>query len=144
MGSVVVGVVGTLLGVLIGGALQQLQARLTRRWQQEDAFSAAKQVAYSEYLRSISAGYGQAKSGQRNRSEDSRLYAATAQIEILAGQRVAIEARELAERIIEAHSMIAAGAGDERAGVPEIDRDRHAVIELFKTDLGLGAAGPRG
>jgi hypothetical protein len=137
MGSVVVGVAGTLLGVLIGGALQQMQASRNRRWQQEDALSAAKQNAYSEYLRSISASYGQAKSGQRNRSEDGRLHAATAEIEILAGKEVSRDARKLVEWVIEAHSMIADGASDEEAGVAEVNRDRYAVIELFKADLGL-------
>ncbi|MGP9022913.1 hypothetical protein ACT1U9_31480 [Streptomyces sp. BR1] len=137
MGSVVVGVVGTLLGVLVGGALQWLQASRNRRWQREDSLSVTKRDAYAEYLRSISASYAQAVSGQRDRSEDGRLHAATAEIEVLAGRDVSGPARALAESVIEAHSAIAAGASAEETGVAEVDRRRYEVIELFKRDLGL-------
>lgn len=139
MGSVVVGVIGTLLGVVIGGALQQMQAARNHKWQREDSLSKAKQSAYSEYLRSISASYAQAMSGQRNRSEDARLHAATAEIEVLAGREVSGPARDLVNAVIETHSMIAARTGVEEAVVAEVDRRRYEVVELFKADLGLQA-----
>jgi len=137
MGAVVVGVIGTLLGVLIGGALQQRQASRNRTWQREDSLINAKRNTYSEYLRSISASYGQAVSCQRDRSEDGRLHAAMAEIEVLAGREVSEPARDLVNSVIEAHSMIAAGASVEEARVAEVDRRRYEVIELFKADLGL-------
>jgi hypothetical protein len=137
MGSLIVGVIGTLLGVLLGGALQQMQAARNRRWQREDSLRNAKRSVYSEYLRSISASYGQAMSGQRSRSEDTRLHAATAQIEVLAGREVSGPARDLVNTVIEVHSMIAAGTGVEEATVAEVDRRRYEVMELFKADLGL-------
>lgn len=135
MGPVIVGVVGTLLGILVGNGLQQMQASRNRRWQQQDSLNTAKQKAYSEFVRSISASYGQAVSRQRNRSEDGRLDAATAEIEILAGKDVSGEARKLMNSVIKAHSKIAEGASEEEAGVDEVDRHRYAVIELFKADL---------
>ncbi len=137
MGSAIVGVIGTLLGAVAGYAFQQWQASVNRRWQHEDSLSTAKRNAYSEYLRSISASYGQAVSGQRNRSEDGRLHAATAEIEVLADKTVSGPARALVESVIEAHSAVAAGASAEEAGVAEVDRRRYEVIELFKADLGL-------
>ncbi|MBT2510140.1 hypothetical protein J7I98_30640 [Streptomyces sp. ISL-98] len=137
MWSVVVGVIGALLGVFIGDALQGKQASRNREWQREDSHNDVKRNAYSEYLRSISASYGQAESRQRNRSEDGRLHAATAEIEVLAGRDVSVPARDLVKRVIKAHSMIAEGASDEEAGVPEVDRGRYEVIDLFKADLGL-------
>jgi hypothetical protein len=136
MGVVIVGVVGTLLGVLIGGALQQMQASRNRRWQRDDSLSNAKRSVYAEYLRSISASYGQAMSGQRSRTEDAHLYAATAEIEVLAGKEVSAPARDLVNTVIEMHSMIAAGTGVEE-GTAAVDRRRYELIELFKADLGL-------
>ena len=76
-------------------------------------------------------------SGQRSRSEDTRLHAATAQIEVLAGREVSGPARNLVNTVIEVHSMIAAGTGVEEATVAKVDRRRYEVIELFKADLGL-------
>ncbi|MCF3132284.1 hypothetical protein [Streptomyces olivochromogenes] len=136
MGAVVVGVIGTLLGVLIGGALQQSQASRNRKWQREDSLSDAKRTAYAEYLRSISASYAQAVSGQRNRSEDGRLLAVTAEIEVLAGRDVSGPARDLVNSVIQAHTAIAAGASVAEAGVAEVDRRRYELIERFKADLG--------
>lgn len=37
MGSVIVGVIGTLSGVLIGSTLQQVQAARSHRWEREDS-----------------------------------------------------------------------------------------------------------
>src|SRR5262249_15230358 len=110
MGSVIVSVVGSLLGVLIGAAVQQIQASRNRGWQREDSLSEAKRSVYAEYLRSISASYGQAMSGQRSRTEDGRLYAATAEIEVLASRMVSVPSRDLADEVIKVHSAIAAGA----------------------------------
>ncbi|MEU8637598.1 hypothetical protein AB0C38_35920 [Amycolatopsis sp. NPDC048633] len=138
MGTALVGVAGALLGVLVGGFLQLLQASRNRRWQRDDALGKLKQAAYAEYLRSISASHGQAMAGERSRSEDARLHAATAEIEVLAGRQVAGPARELAATVIGVHTKIAAGGVDE-AAVAAVDRRRLEVIELFKNDLGITA-----
>ncbi len=140
MSSVVVGVVGTLLGVLIGGAIQQVQASRSRRWQREDALSDAKRAVYAEFLRAISASYGQAVSGERTRTEDANLHAAAAEIEVLAGHHVSEPARALVTAVIDAHTRIADGADGTEALVAHVDRRRHEVIELFKSDLGLEPA----
>ena len=140
MGPILVGVMGTLIGVLLGGALQQLQASRARRWQQQDALKGAKRAAFAEYLRSISASYAQAMSGVRTRSEDASLHAATAQIEVLCGVAVAGPARELTEMVINVHSEIAAGTGVAQEIVDGVNRRRYEVIDLFKSDVGLPAA----
>ncbi|WP_327002839.1 hypothetical protein OHA72_48400 [Dactylosporangium sp. NBC_01737] len=137
MGPILVGVMGTLLGVLLGGALQQLQATRARRWQQEDALKGAKRAAFAEYLRSISASYAQAMSGVRSRSEDASIHAATAQIEVLCGVAVAGPARELTDMVINVHSEIAAGTGVAQEIVDTVNQRRYEVIDLFKTDVGL-------
>ena len=67
MGPAVVGITGTLVGVLIGAAAQHMQAFRNRKWLQEDALSNTKRGVYAEYLRAISASYAQAMSGQRSR-----------------------------------------------------------------------------
>jgi hypothetical protein len=136
MGSVVVGVIGTLLGVLIGAAAQQVQAARNRKWQQEDALGDTKRSVYAEYLRSISASYAQAMSGQRSRSADASLYAATAEIEVLTGGEVSGPARDLANMVIDVHSRIVGGNAAE-VDVADVDRRRYEVIDLFKVDLGL-------
>ena len=133
MGPILVGVMGTLIGVLLGGALQQLQASRARRWQQQDALKGAKRAAFAEYLRSISASYAQAMSGVRTRSEDASLHAATAQIEVLCGVAVAGPARELTEMVINVHSEIAAGTGVAQEIVDGVNRRRYEVIDLFKS-----------
>jgi len=140
VGPILVGVMGTLIGVLLGGALQQLQASRARRWQQQDALKGAKRAAFAEYLRSISASYAQAMSGVRTRSEDASLHAATAQIEVLCGVAVAGPARELTEMVINVHSEIAAGTGVAQEIVDGVNRRRYEVIDLFKSDVGLPAA----
>ena len=137
MGTAIVGVAGALLGVLLGGSLQLLQAARTRRWQREDALGKLKQAVYAEYLRAISASYGQAMAGDRSRSEDARLHAAAAEIDVLAGREVAGPARALAGTVVEVHTKIAAGDGVEQAVVDAVDRRRLEVIELFKADLGF-------
>ena len=93
MGTAIVGVAGALLGVLAGGFLQLLQGARNRRWQREDALGKLKQAVYAEYLRAISASYGQAMAGDRSRGEDARLHAAAAEIDVLAGREVAGPAR---------------------------------------------------
>ncbi|MFJ6902523.1 hypothetical protein [Streptomyces hokutonensis] len=137
MGSVIVGVIGTLLGVFVGGALQLQQAARARRWRHEDSLRDTKRVAYTEYLRSISASYAQAIAGQRDRSEDARLRAATAEITILAGSEVFGPVRDLTEAILGVHSRIAENAGVTEGEVAEVDRRRRLLIELFKSDLGI-------
>jgi hypothetical protein len=137
VGSVIVGVVGTLLGVAFGGAIQQVQAARTRAWRREDALASAKRGVYAEFLRAISASYAQAMSGQRSRSEDASLLAATAEIEILCARQVAGPARDLQKLVTEVHSRIAGGTGVQEAVVADVDRQRYDVIDLFKADLGL-------
>src|SRR5258706_13986507 len=100
MGSVVVGVIGTLMGVLIGGAVQQMQASRARNWQRQDALSNTKRAVYAEYLRSISASYAQAMSGHSSRSEDANLHASTADIEVLCGEELSRPARDLVNKVI--------------------------------------------
>jgi hypothetical protein len=140
MGTVIVGVVGTLLGVLAGGALQHLQASRNHRWQREDALGKLKQAAYAEFLRSISASYGQAMAGQRTRTEDARLHAVTAEIEVLAGREVSGPVRELTGTIIDVHSKLAEAAGVEQTTLAAVDRRRLEVVTLFKADLGIAEA----
>lgn len=141
MGSVLIGVLGTLLGVVLGGALQQVQASRARKWQQEDSLRGTKRAAFAEYLRSISASYAQAMSGVRTRSEDANLYAAAAQIEVLCGAAVAGPARQLTDTVIDVHSAIARGAGVARETVEDVDRRRYELIDLFKSDVGLPPSG---
>lgn len=76
-------------------------------------------------------------SGQRSRIEDARLYAATAEIEVLANRMVSVPSRDLADEVIKVHSAIVAGAGVEDATVAEVDRRRQEVVALFNADLGL-------
>jgi hypothetical protein len=75
--------------------------------------------------------------GHRTRSEDTNLYAATAENEVLSGGEVSGPARDLVNAVIDVHSRIAAGAGVAEVAVADVDRRRYAVIDLFKTDLGL-------
>jgi len=137
MNSAVVGVIGTLLGVLIGGAVQQAQASRNHRWQRADSLSDTKRHVYAEYLRSISASYAQAMSGHRSRSEDANLHAATAEIEVLSRREVSGPARDLVNTVIDVHSRIAAGTGVAAAEVADVDRQRYEIIDLFKADLGF-------
>ncbi|MGJ6969419.1 hypothetical protein ACSDR0_46785 [Streptosporangium sp. G11] len=139
MGPVVVGVIGTLLGVLIGGVLQQVQASRMRKWQRADSLSNAKQSVYAEFLRAISASYAQALSGQRSRSEDANLLAATAEIEILSSREVSKPARDLVDMVMRVHAEIADDVGVATTVVEDVDRQRHKIIELFKADLGIEA-----
>jgi len=137
MGSAIVGVIGTLLGLLIGAAAQQVQASRSRNWQQADLLRTIKRRVYAEYLRSISASYAQALSGHRTRTEDASLLAATAEIEILSDTEVSAPARELTNTVINVHSEIASGAGVPKSDIEKADRDRYKVIDIFKADLGF-------
>lgn len=139
MGSVIVGIVGTLLGVLVGGTVQHVQALRNRKWQKEDALNNTKRSVYAEYLRSISASYAQAKSGHRSPSEDGNLNAALAEIQVLSREEVWRPARDLVTTVIDVHSKISAGTAGAEALVPNVDRRRLEVIDLFKADLGLEA-----
>ena len=140
MGSVLVGVVGTLLGVVLGGALEQVQASRARRWQRDDALRNTKRAVYAEYLRSISTSYVQAMSGLRTRSEDANLYAATAQIDVLCSPAISEPARELTETVISVHYRIASGGGVAQGEIVDVDSRRRQLIGLFKTDIGLSPA----
>jgi hypothetical protein len=144
MGSAVVGVIGTLLGVLLGAAGQQVQASRSRHWQQADLLRTVKRGVYAEYVRSISASYAQALSGLRSRTEDASLLAATAEIEILSGREVSVPVRQLTDAVIDVHSKIAAGGGVPESKVEDADRRRLKVIDIFKADLALTARTPAG
>ncbi|WP_198318642.1 hypothetical protein [Pseudofrankia inefficax] len=137
-------VVGSLLGIVIGVVAQGTQARRGRRWERDESFTAEKRVVYARFLRAISASYAQAIVGQRERSEDGNLHAATAEIELLRGPRVAAAARYLRDSEIDAHSWIAARAVDESGVVPAVNVRRLASVEIFKADLKSSwcAAGP--
>ncbi|MDL4815227.1 hypothetical protein [Actinomadura opuntiae] len=137
MGTVVVGIVGTLLGVLVTGTLQQLQAARARKWTRSDSLTDVKRRVYTEYLRAVSASYAQALSGKRGRPDDAALLVATAEIEILADARVAEPARRLADTVLEVHARIARDDGVTASEVEDVDQRRRALIGLFKTDLGI-------
>ena len=143
MNSTALSVIGTLLGVIVGAALQHFQARRDRRWREEESFRNAKRAAYVQYLRSISASYAQARSGQRTRTEDGKLYAATAEIEILSDNEISGPAWALADKVIEVHSRIANGPGVEESVINEVDQNRYALIDRFKADIKPGASGAR-
>jgi|GEM_PF-4392380 len=136
MKSVVVGVIGSLLGVVIGVVAQGTQSRRDRRWQRDESFTTEKRLVYVRYLRAISASYAQAVIGQRDRSEDGNLHAATAEIELLCEPRVAAAARNLRDDVIEAHSRIASGGIDKSEVVPGVNEKRLALVEMFRSDLG--------
>lgn len=135
MNNVVVGVAGTLLGVLLGGALQQLQAARGQRWKRQDALADTKRAVFAEYLRSISASYAQAMAGERTRSEDAHLHAATAQIEVLCDAAVFEPVRSVTAEIVDLHSRIAAGSGVSQAELDAVDGRRRRLIEIFKADI---------
>ena len=119
---------------LLGAAAQRVQASRSRHWQQADLPRTVKRGVYAEYVRSISASYG-----QRSCTEDASLLAATAEIEILSGREVRVPARELTDTVIGVHAKIAAGGGAPEPEVADADRRRLQLIELFKADLGLPA-----
>ena len=137
MGTVVAGIAGTLLGILVTGTIQQLQAAKARRWKRADSLADAKRRVYSEYLRAISASYTQALSGRRSRPDDTALLAATAEIEILAGPETAGPARLLVNAVLDVHARIAEGTGVATSEVADVDRRRYKLIDLFKADLDI-------
>ncbi|TDB77589.1 hypothetical protein E1264_37445 [Actinomadura sp. KC216] len=142
MGATIIGIGGTLLGVLVGGLAQHAQAARTRRWQRADSLTDAKRRLYAEYLRAISASYAQALAGQRTRTEDAALLAATAEIEILAGRNVAEPARALTDTVLHVHARISDGASVPVSDVEQTNDRRLALIELLKADLGISAGMP--
>jgi hypothetical protein len=136
MASVVVAVIGSLLGVALGISAQYLQAQRTHRDQVNDALRDTKRRVYAEFLRSISASYAQAKSGS-GYSGDASLLQATAEIELLAGPEVAIQARQLSEQVIGVHARLRDDPAVDQTEVPGVDRDRMRLVELFQHDLQL-------
>jgi hypothetical protein len=135
MGTVIAGIAGTLLGILVTAAIQHLQATRARRWNRADSLADAKRRVYSEYLRAVSASYAQALSGHRGRPDDAALLTATAEIEILAGPGIAGPARLLTDEVLDVHARIAENAGVTESRVNDVDRHRHVLIDLFKADL---------
>jgi hypothetical protein len=107
MGSGVIAAVGALVGVFIGGGLQIFQARSSHEAQQADLLRDTKRKVYTEYLRSISAGYAVAKSRSKSPSEEAeaelrsasaseegKFRAATAGIVLLSGKEISDPAKE--------------------------------------------------
>jgi hypothetical protein len=161
MGSAVVGVVGTLLGVLIGSYFQRKQAESDRksreaelelayqqqqqdlershRWRKEDLLADTKRKVYTEYLRAIDASYAQADAGLRTRTEDEKLSTAVAEIELLCGLEIRERVRRHSETVLSVHNKLAS-TQDKTAVRPEVraaDEERVKVIGLFKNDLGI-------
>lgn len=157
MGTAVVGVVGSLLGVLLGYLGQSLRAKQEHRW----AIETAKRDAYSEFLRSISASYAQAKSEAKSRQrgmpeatlpqshtvvggtpqnhvpEDANLLAATAAIELLADKTISKTSRKLSDRVIEVHAKLRRDLSVDKTEVPSVNDEREKLIAAFQEDLGI-------
>lgn len=148
MASVIIAVVGSLLGVVLGFLAQFLQANRAHRWQLEDI----KRQAYAEFLRSISASYAQARS-RAGDSEDANILRATTVIELIAEDKLAEQTRQLSNDVIEAHNILRDGGSEKDAGVDGVDTARKGLVDLFKADLGIApseqlpaaapAAGPK-
>ena len=137
MDAGVAAVIGTLAGTVLGSLLQGAQAWGTRRSQRADALTDAKRRVYAEYLRSISASYAQADAGQWSATEEANLRAAAAEIDILAGPNVSEPAQELVEVVLEVHRKLVARDEEARARVPDVNRERLRLKDLFKADLHL-------
>lgn len=157
MGAAIVGVVGSLLGVLLGFIGQSLRARQERKL----AMDTAKREIYAEFLRSISASYAQAKSeaksvrtipqeakpsqsdtqeakpSQSKVPEDANLLAATAAIELVADQTISKPARELSDRVICVHNKLRRDLSADEKDVPKVNEQREDLIKLFQKDLGI-------
>jgi hypothetical protein len=129
MASAIVAVVGSLLGVALGFVLQYWQ----HTWRLEDL----KREAYGELLRSISASYYQACSGEDN-SEDANVLKARAVIELLAEPDIAEAARQLEEQVRKTHGKIRIEGKDAAAEeINKTDIDRRNLIKKFQPDLGI-------
>ncbi|GAA0921462.1 hypothetical protein [Virgisporangium aurantiacum] len=83
------------------------------------------------------ASYAQADAGQWSATEEANLRAAAAEIDILAGPNVSGPAQDLVEVVLEVHKGLAAGEDAARARVPDVNRERLKLKDLFKADLGL-------
>jgi hypothetical protein len=131
----VVAVIGTLSGTVLGGLVHGVHAWTSRRSHRADSLSDTKRRVYAEYLRSISASYAQAEAGHWSATEEANLRAAAAEIEILAGPHIAGPAQDLVSTVVDVHKAVAANKDDARSRVPDVNRDRYRLIELFKADL---------
>jgi len=152
MNSAAVGVIGTLLGVVVGGALQEFREWRKRRWNKEDLLSDHKRIAYAQYVRSISASFAEAEAGVLAPREHGNLRAATAEIQILSAKEVSGPVSELTETVVKTHEELAKAASLSQtekekekekilAKIEDVNRARLAVIELFKGDLAVNSAG---
>jgi hypothetical protein len=149
--SAVIGAVAALVGAFVGGGLQIWQARRSHNAQQADLLRDTKRLVYTEYLRSISAGFAIAELLSAGRSEDAKLRselaseeaklrAATAGIKLLSGSKVSDPAGDLTERVVPLHREIAKGMAEEekKKQVDDgADKERLNLIDLFKKDLGI-------
>jgi hypothetical protein len=152
MDAAVVGVVGSLLGVVIGVFAQQLQAKRNRqwqqadsvrshRWEQEDLLKNIKRVVYTEYLRSVDASYAQADAAVRSRSEDEKISTAVAEIELLSNAEISERVRSHSKNVLSVHDKLA-HATDKAVIYEDVlaaDKERMNLIALFKNDLGINA-----
>jgi hypothetical protein len=137
----IIGIIGTSLGVLVGGAVRRAQALWEHKQNRQELLSDTKRRVYVEYLRSISESSAHAEFGHSGPSENASLLAATAEIEILCESTVSGPARRLCDTVLDVHSKKAGGCDvEKREG--DANRDRLELIELFKKDLGLNRNSP--
>lgn len=136
MAPAIIAVIGSLLGVALGYLIQYLQAERVHTWQVKDSLSEIKRQTYAEFLRSISASYAQSRTSQGN-SEDANILKATAQIELLAGQKISKAARLLSTRVIQVHARLRENPQIGQKEVPEVDSARLELVSLFQADLGI-------
>jgi len=144
MTTAIIAVVGSLVGVALGSALSYLAqyslANRTRKWKLEDT----KRQSFAEFLTSISASYAKAKAGEGD-PEDADLLRATAVIELIAGRKIADQARQLQIQVTGVHKKLRQGGSTvKQADVDDADRARRELIELFKADLDIPADGDIG
>jgi hypothetical protein len=139
MGSVVVGALAGLLGVVIGFIGQWLDTKRKHRWQQEAELRDTKRLVYTQFLRSIAASYTQARAGKANRPADRDIREAADEIELLSGPEVSNEARRLTTIVITTHDELAKDTTREELILPPVNDLRYLLIDLFKEDLQIKA-----
>jgi hypothetical protein len=133
MASTIIAVVGSLLGVVLGFLIQYLQANRAHKWHLEDQ----KRDAYAELLRSISASYAQAYSGE-GASEDANILRAISVIELLSETKISRAARRLQMRVDRAHKILRAEGYEAAAeAIDKADHDRLELVKLFHDDLDI-------
>lgn len=95
-------------------------------------------------MTSISASYAKAKAGE-GEPEDADLLRATAVIELIAGRKLADQARQLQIQVTDVHKRLRRGDSVvEQKEVDDADHARRELIELFKADLDISPDGDNG